>query len=172
MQNNHTEIERKFLVCGEYKHLATSHSHIVQAYMKTEPGVTVRVRRRDDEYFLTIKGPSTSNGLSRFEFERQIEPSEGISLLQLCTCGRVEKIRWLVPDGLHTVEVDEFLGDNSPLVMAEIELHSEDDNPVLPSFLGKELTGDRRFSNKYLTNNPFSLWQRAFEKELQIADKQ
>jgi len=158
-------------VRGEYKHLATSHSHIVQAYMKTEPGVTVRVRRRDDDFYLTIKGPSRSNGLSRFEFERKVEPSEGEALLQLCTCGRVEKIRWLVPDGSHTVEVDEFLGENSPLVMAEIELRSEDDNPVLPSFLGRELTGDHRFSNKYLTNHPFSLWRQAFEKEMLTQEK-
>lgn len=171
MQNNHTEIERKFLVRGEYKHQATSHSHIVQAYMKTEPGVTVRVRRRDSDYYLTIKGPSTANGLSRFEFERKVEPSEGESLLRLCTCGRVEKIRWLVPDGLHTVEVDEFLGDNSPLVMAEIELRSEDDEPVLPSFLGKELTGDHRFSNKYLTRHPFSLWRHSFEEEQQTEER-
>lgn len=161
----HTEIERKFLVCAPFKHLATAHSHIVQAYMKTEPGVTVRVRRRDNDYYLTIKGPSTPDGLSRFEFERKVEPDEGAQLLRLCTTGRVEKVRWLVPDGPHTVEVDEFLGDNAPLVMAEIELHSATDRPILPSFLGKELTGDHRFSNKYLTRHPFSLWQKEFEAE-------
>jgi len=162
----HIEIERKFLVTGEYKSLSTGHSHIVQAYMKTEPGVTVRVRRRDEDYYLTIKGPSTADGLSRFEFERKVEQAEGEELLRLCSCARVEKIRWLVPDGAHTVEVDEFLGDNAPLVMAEIELRSEDDEPVLPSFLGRELTGDGRFSNKYLTHHPFGEWQKEFEASL------
>lgn len=105
------EIERKFLVTGDYKSLATSHSRIVQGYICSERGRTVRVRLRDERGYLTIKGPSNNGGLSRYEFEYEISKDEALSLFRLCEPGIVDKIRWLVPAGRHTFEVDEFFGE-------------------------------------------------------------
>ncbi|MBR6458225.1 MAG: CYTH domain-containing protein, partial [Bacteroidales bacterium] len=123
------EIERKFLVAGEYKSLAVSHSRITQGYISSASGRTVRVRIRGDKGYLTIKGPSALGGLSRFEWEKEIPVSEAESLMAICEPGVIDKTRWLVPagDGVHTWEVDEFHGVNEGLVVAEIELHSEDD---------------------------------------------
>ncbi len=152
------EIERKFIVVGEYKSRAYAHSHIEQGYFDTAPGRTVRVRIRDEKAYLTIKGPSTDNGLSRYEFETEVPLEDGHQLMSLCRPGRIDKIRWLVHDGAHTVEVDEFLGDNAGLVMAEIELHSSDEAYVKPDFLGREVTGDPRYYNKQLMRHPYCLW--------------
>ena len=104
------EIERKFLVRGEYKSLSVAHSHIVQGYICSARGRTVRVRLRDDKAYLTIKGPSGQGGLSRYEFEKEITKDEGLSLLRLCEPGIIDKIRWIVPAGKHVYEVDEFFG--------------------------------------------------------------
>ena len=153
------EIERKFLVCGEYKSLATSHSRIIQGYICSERGRTVRVRLRDDVGYLTIKGPSLNGGLSRYEFEKEITKDEALSLLHLCEPGIIDKVRWLVPNGKHTVEVDEFFRENEGLVMAEIELASEDEPYVRLPFLGEEVTGDRRYYNSCLRRNPYQNWK-------------
>lgn len=153
------EIERKFLVCGEYKGLASSHSHIIQGYICSQKGRTVRVRLRDDRAYLTIKGPSFNGGLSRYEFEKEISKDEGLSLLRLCEPGIVDKVRWLVPVGDHTFEVDEFLGDNEGLVVAEVELGSEQEYFDRPPFLGEEVTGDRRYYNSCLRILPYSQWK-------------
>ena len=153
------EIERKFLVCGEYKHLSTSHSRIVQGYICSERGRTVRVRLRDDVGYLTIKGPSQSGGLSRYEFEKEITRDEAEHLFQLCEPGIIDKIRWLVPDGKHTVEVDEFFGDNEGLTVAEIELGAEDEAYERLPFLGQEVNGDRRYYNSCLRRNPYKNWK-------------
>ena len=154
------EIERKFLVAGEYKSLAVSHSRITQGYISSASGRTVRVRIRGDKGYLTIKGPSALGGLSRFEWEKEIPVSEAESLLAICEPGVIDKTRWLVPagDGVHTWEVDEFHGDNEGLLMAEIELRSEDDVFEKPSWLGEEVTGDRRYYNSMLTKRPFRTW--------------
>lgn len=152
------EIERKFLVAGEYKSLATSCSRIVQGYISSQRGRTVRVRLRDDRGYLTIKGPSAAGGLSRYEFEKEITKDEALSLLRLCEPGLIDKKRWLVPQGDHVFEVDEFFGDNEGLVMAEVELRSEDEDYVRPAFLGREVTGDRRFYNSCLRVHPFKEW--------------
>lgn len=159
------EIERKFLVCAPYKHLAKSHTHIEQGYFETAPGRTVRVRIRDERAYLTIKGPSTDDGLSRYEFETEVSLDDGRQLMNLCRPGRIDKTRWLVPNGRHTIEVDEFHGDNEGLVMAEIELSSPDEPYERPSFLGRELTGDHRFYNKFLMSRPYCLWRQQFEAE-------
>lgn len=146
------EIERKFLVRDDsYKEQAHSHSRIIQGYICSGQGRTVRVRLRDEQAFLTIKGPSASGGLSRYEFEKEISADEGLSLLSLCEPGLIDKVRWLVPmpDG-HTFEVDEFHGDNEGLVIAEVELGSEDEAYLRPDFLGEEVTGDRRYYNSQL----------------------
>ena len=154
------EIERKFLVAGEFKSLAVSHSRITQGYISSASGRTVRVRIRGDKGFLTIKGPSGLGGLCRFEWEKEIPVSEAESLMALCEPGVIDKTRWLVPagDGVHTWEVDEFHGDNDGLVVAEIELRSEDDEFEKPSWLGEEVTGDRRYYNSMLAKRPFRTW--------------
>lgn len=160
------EIERKFLVRGDdYKRLATSHSRIKQGYICSGHGRTVRVRRRDDQAFLTIKGPSMDGGLSRYEFEKEITLDEADHLFLLCEPGIIDKTRYLVPSGPHTFEVDEFYGDNDGLVMAEVELSSPDEPYEKPAFIGREVTGDRRFYNSHLRQNPFSLWRASLSEE-------
>lgn len=153
------EIERKFLVRNDsYKQLAYNHSHIKQGYICSGHGRTVRVRLRDDRAFLTIKGPSNADGMSRYEFEKEITMDEGLHLFALCEPGAIDKVRWLVRSGQHTFEVDEFFGDNEGLVMAEVELGSEDEAFAKPAFVGEEVTGDRRYYNAHLTRNPFKAW--------------
>ena len=159
------EIERKFLVKGDYKSQAFSHSHIEQGYIPCAPGRTVRVRIRDEKAYLTIKGKSDKAGLSRYEFETEIPFDEAHNLMNLCAPGRIDKVRWLVKSGEHTFEVDEFFGDNEGLVVAEVELQSEDELFVRPDFLGEEVTGDRKYYNSHLMNRPYSTWS---ESEKQI----
>lgn len=154
------EIERKFLVQGDYKSLAVSHSRIRQGYICSSRGRTVRVRLRDDKGYLTIKGPSLNGGLSRYEFEKEISVDEALSLLCLCEPGMVDKIRWLVPVGKHVFEVDEFFGDNEGLVVAEVELAEETEDFERPAFLGMEVTGDRRYYNSSLRANPYKKWDK------------
>lgn len=148
------EIERKFLVGGPYKELATSCAHIRQGYICAERGRTVRVRLRDERAYLTIKGPSRDGGLSRYEFEKEISTDEALSLLLLCQDGIIDKHRWLVPCGGHTFEVDEFHGENEGLVVAEVELSRPDEPFERPPFLAEEVTGDRRYYNSSLRLHP------------------
>ena len=139
------EIERKFLVVDDsYKALATSSTHIKQGYICSDRGRTVRVRLRGRQAFLTIKGPSLDEGLSRYEFEKEISTDEAEQLFRLCEPGVIDKIRYLVPVGNHVFEVDEFFGDNLGLVVAEVELSSVDESFEKPAFVGNEVTGDRR----------------------------
>ena len=153
------EIERKFLVVGEYKSLATAKSRIVQGYICSARGRTVRVRLRDEKGYLTIKGPSINNGLTRYEFEKEITIDEALSLLKLCEPGIIDKVRWLVPCGEHIIEVDEFHGDNEGLVMAEVELQDENETFERPGFLGEEVTGDRRYYNSNLRQVSYKEWK-------------
>ena len=154
------EIERKFLVRGDdYKRVATGHYRIKQGYICSGHGHTVRVRRRDEQAFLTIKGPSLDGGLSRYEFEKEITLDEANNLFQLCEPGIIDKTRYLVPSGNHCFEVDEFYGDNEGLVMAEVELSSPDEPYEKPPFIGREVTGDRRFYNSHLRQNPYKQWK-------------
>ena len=156
-----TEIERKFLVCGDFKSQAVSHTRISQGYIASGGGRTVRVRIRGDKGYLTIKGPSNKAGLARFEWEKEIPRHEAEALMTICEPGIIEKTRWLVPaaDGHHTWEVDEFWGENEGLVMAEIELASEDDTFDKPAFIGREVTGDRRYYNSHMRKYPFRMWK-------------
>lgn len=160
------EIERKFLVTGEYKSLAASSSRIVQGYICSTRGRTVRVRIRGDQGYLTIKGPSRDGGLSRYEFEKEVTMDEALSLLTLCEPGMIDKERWLVPVGSHVYEVDEFFGDNAGLVVAEVELRSPDEPFERPPFLGEEVTGDRKYYNSSLRRFPFKEWEKQGEAEL------
>lgn len=152
------EIERKFLVSGEFKSLAKKALTIKQGYLCANAGRTVRVRVRDEQGFLTIKGRSDSAGLSRFEWEKEISVQDAESLLLLCEPGIVDKTRYLVDFAGHTFEVDEFHGENQGLVMAELELVSEDEPYQRPEWLGEEVTGDRRYYNAYLSKHPFTTW--------------
>ena len=152
------EIERKFLVVGEFRDQAYSFSRIRQGYISSGNGKTVRVRIRDDRGYLTIKGPSDQAGLARYEFETEIALSDAQDLMKLCEPGIIDKTRYLVRSGTHVFEVDEFYGDNEGLIMAEVELHSEDEPFQKPSFIGPEVTGDRRYYNAHLRRNPYKLW--------------
>ena len=154
------EIERKFLVVGDdYKRQAYASSRIQQGYICSGHGRTVRVRLRDSRGYLTIKGPSVNGGLSRYEFEKEITFDEAEQLMKLCEPGIIDKTRWLVKSGNHTFEVDEFYGENEGLVIAEVELGSEDEPYEKPDFIGQEVTGDHRYYNSHLRKNPYSCWK-------------
>ena len=154
------EIERKFLIRdGSFRQQARSSSRIRQGYICSGGGRTVRVRMRDGQGYLTIKGPSLDGGLSRYEFEHEITPDEAEHLFHLCEPGIIDKTRYLVDYDGHTFEVDEFYGDNEGLLMAEVELSAPDEPFLKPDFLGEEVTGDRRFYNSHLRKNPFCLWR-------------
>ena len=155
------EIERKYLVLDDsYKHEAYASSHVCQGYLCSDRGKTVRIRLRDDRAYITIKGPSLDGGLSRYEFEQEIPFEDGEKLMTLCQEGLIDKTRWLVKSGEHTFEVDEFHGDNEGLVIAEVELNNPDEKPVIPHFIGKEVTGDRRYYNAQLCVNPYCHWHK------------
>ena len=145
------EIERKFLVTGEFKSLAESSQRIIQGYLCSDAKRTVRVRVRGDVGYLTIKGRSNDGGLSRFEWEKEITREEAELLLPLCEPGVIDKVRYLVEHDGHVFEVDEFLGENQGLVLAELELSSVTEEYSRPEWLGPEVTGDRRYYNSYLS---------------------
>lgn len=154
------EIERKFLVKGDFRQDVRESSHIVQGYLSVNRLNSVRVRILDDKGYITVKGKSTNGGLSRFEWEKEISAQEALDLLTLAEPGTIDKTRHLVKntDGVHTWEVDEFHGANDGLIMAEIELSSEDDIFDKPEWLGDEVTGDPRYYNSSLRINPYRSW--------------
>ena len=160
MTANSIEIERKFLVRDDsYKAFATSSVHIRQGYLCLNPNCSVRVRQWTDQAFLTIKGKSAPGSIARYEFEKEISIADADGLFRLALPGVVEKTRWLVPlPGGLTCEVDEFMGLNAGLVMAEVELESETQVFVKPAFLGEEVTHDRRYFNSYLSQHPYTTW--------------
>jgi CYTH domain-containing protein len=120
----------------------------------------VRVRIAGDEAFLTIKGASNDSGISRFEWEKTIEADDARELMKLCEPGMIDKVRHVVPYAGHRFEVDEFFGENQGLVVAEVELASEDEAFERPPFLAQEVTGDRRYYNSSLTKLPYTKWQK------------
>lgn len=157
---NNLEIERKFLVAGDYKSFAFAQQRIVQAYIVPNyEGRSVRVRIKGDKGYITIKGASSESGMSRFEWEKEIPITEAEQLLQLAIEGKIEKTRYLIKAGNYTFEVDEFYGDNAGLIVAEIELTSEADTFEKPEWLGKEVTGDNRYYNSQLISNPYKDWK-------------
>ena len=175
----HTETERKFLVRSEAFRSAVTESHrISQGYIAHDGGNTVRVRILDDKGILTIKGPT--NGMSRAEWEIEIPLRDAEDLMRLTKSGRIEKVRHIVPalpvipspapavipsperasvSSVRRWEIDEFLGENAGLIMAEIELGSEDEAFERPEWLGEEVTGDRRYYNSFLSKVPYSTWR-------------
>ncbi len=153
------EIERKFLVTDDsYKAMAFRCDRIAQGYLCREGGNSARVRVRGEKGYITIKGPSTDDGLSRYEWEKEIPASEAWELMKLCHGGIIDKTRYLVKSGRHTFEVDEFHGDNEGLVVAEVELEELDEKFECPQFIGKEVTGEKRYYNSHLTRMPYKLW--------------
>lgn len=152
------EIERKFLVEGDFKAEAYAQSRIVQGYISSTRGRTVRVRIRDGKGFLTIKGASNDSGTSRYEWEKELPLDEAEELMKLCEPGIIDKTRYLVRSGAHTFEVDEFYGENAGLVVAEVELNYEEEAFVKPGFVAREVTGDVRYYNSQLMKKPFASW--------------
>ncbi len=153
------EIERKFLVTSEeFKTEAFKSSVIKQGYLNSHPERTIRIRIQDKKAFLTIKGKSSESGLTRFEWEKEIPLEEALELLKLCEPGTIEKVRYLVKSKEFTFEVDEFSGNNQGLIVAEIELHSEEDIFEKPSWLGEEVTGNNQYYNSQLCINPYKNW--------------
>ncbi|NDV78353.1 CYTH domain-containing protein [Dysgonomonas sp. 511] len=152
------EIERKFLVKGDFKQYAYAHEQIVQGYLSSVSERTVRIRIKGDKAFITIKGISNSSGVSRYEWEKEIAIDEARELMMLCEPGVIDKVRYLIKSGKHTYEVDEFRGDNEGLTVAEIELASEDESFDCPGWLGEEVTGDLRYYNSALSKKPYKDW--------------
>ena len=153
------EIERKFLVKdSRFKELAFSSSRIAQGYICSSRGRTVRVRIRDEKGYLTIKGPAGENGLSRYEWEKEIPLDEAQELMKLCEPGMIDKTRYLVQSGSHVFEVDEFYGENEGLIVAEVELSSENESFEKPDFIGEEVTGIAKYYNSFLMKFTYTKW--------------
>ncbi len=152
------EIERKFLVGGDFKSQAGRQTRITQGYLSSVPERTVRVRIKGEKGFLTIKGIGSESGASRYEWEREIPVAEAHELLAICEPGVIDKTRYLVEYGGKTFEVDEFYGDNEGLIVAEIELASENEAFEKPDWLGEEVTGDARYYNSMLMKTPYKNW--------------
>lgn len=154
------EIEKKFLVKGDFKAAAYKAVRITQGYLSSNPERTVRVRIRGDKGFLTIKGIGNASGAARFEWEKEIPVDEAKSLLELAEPGVIDKTRYLVKntDGKHTWEVDEFYGDNAGLTVAEVELEDENEPFDKPAWLGEEVTGNPKYFNSMLVKHPYKNW--------------
>ena len=151
------EIERKFLVTNDTWRRNATGTHYRQGFLSTEPERTVRVRIAGDRGTLTIKGKTI--GATRPEFEYDIPREDAKQLLDtLCQRPLIEKVRHVLREGAHTWEVDVFEGDNTGLVVAEIELQREDEPFERPPWLGEEVTDDPRYFNASLVQNPYSRW--------------
>lgn len=154
------EIERKFLITSDaYKEQAVTKKRIVQGFLNTNPERTVRVRIKGDQGFLTVKGKGNESGVSRFEWEKEITTIEVEELLKLAEPGIIDKVRYEVKVGNHIFEVDEFSGDNEGLVVAEVELSSENESFTIPDWLGEEVSGITKYYNSQLSKNPFKNWE-------------
>ena len=160
MGNVMIEIERKFLVnSNAFKEESFKSTRIIQGFLNTDKERTVRARLKGNKGFLTVKGKSTNEGLSRFEWEKEISKTDAEALLKLCEKGIIDKIRYEIKVGKHIFEVDEFMGDNKGLIIAEVELNSEDETFIKPEWLGKEVTGQIQYYNSQLSQHPFSTWE-------------
>lgn len=152
------EIERKFLVTGEPWRAASSGTTYRQGYLSSHPERSVRVRTDGKKAKLTVKG--LTRGATRDEFEYDLPLGDAEAMLdQLCERPLIEKTRYLVPYGGRTWEIDVFQGDNLGLVVAEVELASEDESLALPPWVAREVTDDPRYFNSNLVKNPFKNWR-------------
>ncbi len=153
------EIERKFLVLSEdYKNVAFKRTKVIQGYLNSHKERTVRIRIQGNDAFISVKGISNTEGTARLEWEKDIPVTEAESLLKLCEPNLIKKTRYEVKTGKHVFEVDEFYGENQGLVVAEIELTSENEEFTKPDWLGKEVTGDVRYYNSLLSKTPYRNW--------------
>ncbi len=151
-----TEIERKFLATSDAWRVGAPGVRICQGYLNRDPERTVRVRLAGEKAFLTIKG--TTTGISRQEFEYEIPPADARALLDLCLPTLVDKIRHKRWHGGHCWEIDEFLGENAGLIVAEIELPAADTEFARPDWVGQEVSDDPRYYNARLAVEPWSSW--------------
>ena len=155
------EIERKFLVINDsFKNEFRNKIRITQQYLSSIPERSVRIRVKGNEAYITIKGLGDNSGISRFEWEKEISVSDANDLFTLCEPGVIDKTRYIIKNGQHIFEVDEFYGDNKGLIIAEIELSSEKESFDRPDWLGDEVTGDVKYFNSMLIKNPFSNWKK------------
>lgn len=153
------EIERKFLVKDHsFINEAFKKRRILQGYICSDAERSVRIRVYDDEAFLTIKSATNERGWSRYEFEQPVALKDAEELMKLCLPGQIDKVRHYVKVGGHIWEVDVFYGENEGLIVAEIELESEEETFELPLWAGQEVSGDAKYYNSMLTKNPFSAW--------------
>lgn len=153
------EIERKFSIKSTTFLANIKESYdITQGYLNSDKNRTVRVRTKGSKAFITVKGISSSDGLSRFEWEKEIFMEEAEALLLLCEDFIIRKTRYIVLFNGFVFEVDVFKEHNEGLVIAEVELQTPDQQFDKPDWLGKELTGDERFYNSYLSNHPYTTW--------------
>jgi adenylate cyclase len=145
-----TEIERKFLVKGEFRHLAVKEIKIIQTYLSIDPQKTIRQRIADDKAYITIKNKPRHGRFGRNEWEFEIPVNDAEEMMSICIPGKIVKSRFLIPAGRHTWEVDVFHDKNEGLLIAEIELNSEDETFEMPDWLGDEVTGIPAYYNAYL----------------------
>ncbi|NEQ95984.1 MAG: CYTH domain-containing protein [Cyanothece sp. SIO2G6] len=151
------EIERKFLVTGEAWRSLSPGTLYRQGYIRTQGSATVRVRIAGETGYLTLKGPT--RGLSRLEFEYEIPLAEAQQLLdELCDRPLIEKYRYPIQIGELTWEIDEFIGENQGLILAEVELTDPEQPVDCPAWIGTEVSGDSRYFNSNLAKTPFSQW--------------
>lgn len=152
------EIERKYLVTGDsWRAAVESQSRIMQGYLSEGGRATVRARVKGDKAFLTIKGATT--GISRSEYEYEIPVADAEQMLaELAVSSVIDKTRYGVRQGNHVWDLDVFAGDNVGLVMAEVELGSEDEAFEMPDWAGEEVSGDGRYFNSNLASHPFKTW--------------
>ena len=153
------EIERKFLVLNDhFKKEASRSFRITQGYLCSNRERSVRVRIKGNSGFLTVKGGSNTSGISRFEWEKEIAVQDAEELLAICEPGVIDKIRYEIEKGKHLFEVDEFLGTNQGLVIAEVELSYENEDYLKPIWLGREVSGEPKYYNSRLAGNPYNSW--------------
>ncbi len=155
------EVERKFLVKNDsFKSAAFKSSYLKQGFLNSDKNRTVRVRIDEEKAYLTVKGISNNTGTIRFEWEKEISVDDAKNLLLLCEDGIIEKNRFYIKSRNHTFEVDEFLGCNTGLIIAEIELKDESELFQKPRWLGEEVTGNVKYYNAVLSKNPYKNWEK------------
>jgi len=145
-----TETERKFLVKSDFRNLVINEIKIIQAYLSIDADKTIRIRIADDKAFLTVKSRPKKNSITRNEWEIEINVKDAEEMMSICLPGRIVKTRYLVPSGKHTFEVDVFHEKNEGLIVAEIELNSDEEHFDKPDWLGEEVTGMPQYYNANL----------------------
>ena len=162
MNNNHVEIERKFLLRNDdWRKDVYASFDIIQGYLAKDGDKTVRIRTRGDQGFITIKGKAPKDDpLAVPEFEYEIPHSDALALLKMCGNDLITKTRHLVQNGAHIFEIDVFKGANQGLIVAEIELTHSDEAFNHPAWLGEEVTDDKRYKNARLVTNPYTTWDK------------